>query len=68
MTVICSSLTEWKHDGKLDIDTMGLWLGVVAGAVSVLILFTSLQIVRNFAYQVFMTSHIIGWIALLVSS
>lgn len=44
------------------------WTGVVAGAVSLLILVTSFQFVRNFAYQVFMISHIIGWVALLVSS
>lgn len=60
---------ELSGDGLLDVPSTSVqWTGLMAMVVSIFIMITSFQFVRNLAYQVFMLSHILGWVALLVSS
>lgn len=59
---------ELNDTGFLNIGQKPVQLtGVIAMGVSIMTLFTSLRFIRNVAYQFFMISHIIGWIALFVS-
>lgn len=58
---------ELNNLGFLDAKKPVQLTGIVAMAVSITILLTSLRSIRTAAYQFFIISHIIGWIALLVS-
>lgn len=60
---------ELADIGKLAFDRSPIQSTGLAGlAACLLILFTSLRPVRRAAYRLFLASHIIGWISLLVAT
>lgn len=54
---------DFLNPSKVDVQLTG----IISMCIATFILFTSFRFVRNVAYQFFIVSHILGWIAFLVA-